>query len=80
MAHNLQLTIHTHTHMKYNEGATYTHTAKSRPSYWWTVNLRSTYTIDFVTIYNRVDCCSEYIYLFTYNGTYLNRTSLGTAI
>jgi len=72
-----QLAVDGDTHMKYNEGAKCTHTDKNQPSYWWTVNLGSLYTIDYITIYNREDCCCEYIYVFTYYGTCLNRLFLG---
>ena len=55
------------THMKYNEGATCTHTVKNQSSYWWTVNLGSSYTIDYITIYNREDCCREYYSIIVYS-------------
>ena len=59
-----QLAVDGDTHMNYIEGAKCTHTVKNQPSYWWTVNLGSSYTIDYITIYNREDCCSEYIFIY----------------
>lgn len=75
-----QLAVDGDTNMNQTEGAKCTHTDKNQPSYWWTVNLGSTYTIDYMTIYNREDCCREYIHLqnvFTYNGICLNQFFLG---
>lgn len=40
------------------------HTTTNQEPYWWAVNLRSTYTIDYITIYNREDCCREYIFIY----------------
>jgi hypothetical protein len=58
------LAVDGNTNMRYTDGGTCTHTVRNQQLYWWTVNLGSTYTIDYITIYNREDCCSEYIFIY----------------
>ena len=46
--------------------ATCVTTVLDQQPYWWTVNLGKTYTIDYITIYSRGDCCSAYISIYIY--------------
>ena len=54
-----QLAVDGNTNMSIGKGGTCSHTAPNQQPYWWAVNLGSSYTIDYITIYNREDCCSE---------------------
>jgi len=59
-----QLAVDGNTNMSIGQGATCAHTDTNQQSYWWVVNLGSTYTIDYITIYNRENCCREYIFIY----------------
>ena len=59
-----QRAVDGNTNMLIGQGATCAHTDINQQPYWWVVNLGSTYTIDYITIYNREHCCREYIFIY----------------